>query len=597
MSTINTAITGLQAAQQWLDVIANNVSNSETVGYKESRVTFSDLISEGLSSSSSSDSGSNLGGVDGNQVGLGVTVSSIQNIFTQGSLETTGNATDVAISGNGFFTVEKGDQTLYTRAGNFTFDSNGNLVTSDGGLVEGWSATYTQTNDAVAPARINASSYTLNTSDVSKIGAINIPSDLTIAPEATSAELSSADTTKGVVVTGNLDAKTPPNTNAALLNTAGLVTGGATAPLAAGASAAAYSNPAVPGAVTIATVNALTGVNDPFTQMTADATTSSIVYDSEGTPHTITTEYFQVGDTTSTPFANSPQWAWYSFDTTVVSGSAIYTGTPSAANCIGGSGINTAAEYVAGDVDAPTSAYGLISFNADGSLQTNGGCSNVAATVQTNPVLMINNELGATSAAAGLLDDGSNSDKFSLNFGTADTFTNAGSSVTQGGFNQLITTNGERNGLTGNYGSGTTSSSTGVYTPNQTVTSTTADGYSSGTLTTVSISDTGQINGTFSNSKTIVLAQLALASFNNDSGLTKSGSSYYTVSANSGDAVYGTAGSNGLGSTTGGALEASNVDLTTELTNMIVAQRMFEANARVVTTASSVLSDLVDLGR
>jgi flagellar hook protein FlgE len=606
MGSMYAAISGLQASSRWLDVISNNVSNSQTVGFKSARVTFSDLVSQGLSSASAGDAGSNLGGVDPNQLGLGVTVQSIQNIFTQGAIETTGNATDVAITGNGFFTVKSGSQTLYTRAGNFTLDSNGNLVTANGGLVQGWSSTLQRTNDANT-TRITAADNVLDTGDVSKIGSITIPSNLELAPQATSADLNVSDKNKGVIFGGNLDEATPANANSALLNTAGLVTGGASQPVAAGASVAANSNPAVAGVTTIAAVNALAGANDPFQTIKPDAVTTNTVYDSVGQPHTITTWFIQVGQTNSTPVANAPQWAWYSFDTTTVSGSAVFTGTPSAANCLGGTGINTSAEYAATDPNLPTSAFGLISFNADGSLQTNGGCDNAANTVQNNPVLMINNELGSASPlGAGtfnpVLGSGAvGNTEFTLNFGTPDTFVVAAASNTNGGFGENIVAgdNGLRDGLTGDYGNGTTSVVGGVstYTPNDSVTVEKQDGYSEGVLTNIAVDQTGKVNATFSNNQTIAVAQLALASFNNDGGLNSVGSNYYQTSANSGLAVYGTAGSNGFGITTGGALEASNVDLTVELTNMVVAQRMFESNARMVTTADSVMSDLVNLGR
>jgi len=596
------AISGLQASSRWLDVISNNVSNSQTVGFKSARVTFSDLVSQGLSSASAANAGSNLGGVDPNQLGLGVTVQSIQNIFTQGAIETTGNPTDVAITGNGFFTVKSGSQTLYTRAGNFTLDSDGNLVTANGGLVQGWSSTLTRTNDANTPFRITAANNTLDTGDVSKIGSITIPSNLELAPQATSADLAVADKNKGVIFGGNLDSATPPNANAAVLNAAGLVTGGATAPLAAGASGAALSNPAVAGNVNINTINTPIAP-DPFATLTPDAVTTNTVYDSVGTPHTITTWFIQVGQTNSTPVANAPQWAWYSFDTSTVAGSTVFTGTPSAANCLGGTGINNSALFAAGDPNTSTSAFGLISFNGDGSLQTNGGCDNLANTVQSNPVLVITNQLGAAAAAANpVLGSGAiDPFDFSQNFGTPDTFTAAGASNLTGGFGQALVAgaNGLRDGLTGDYGNGTTSVVGGVskYTPNQSVTVEKQDGYSEGVLTNIAVDQTGKVNATFSNNQTIAVAQLALASFNNDGGLNSVGSNYYQTSANSGLAIYGTAGSNGLGTTTGGALEASNVDLTVELTNMVVAQRMFESNARMVTTADSVMSDLVNLGR
>ena len=131
MGALGSAISGLQASQQWLDVISNNVANSQTVAYKSGRVSFADLVNEGLRSASGPSSTSNLGGIDPEQLGLGVGVSTIQTLMTQGAVQVTGQATDVAIQGSGFLTVKSGDQTLYTRAGNLTFDSAGNL--GDGG--------------------------------------------------------------------------------------------------------------------------------------------------------------------------------------------------------------------------------------------------------------------------------------------------------------------------------------------------------------------------------------------------------------------------------------------------------------------------------
>src|SRR3954470_9119835 len=154
MGSLYTAISGLQSSSRWLDVISNNVSNSNTVGFKYARVNFNDMISQGLVSASGSNPNSNLGGINPAQLGLGVTVASVQQIFAQGALQVTGNSTDVAISGNGFFTVQHGGATSYTRAGNFTLDGAGNMVTTDGGLVQGWSRQIVRTNDPLTPFRI-----------------------------------------------------------------------------------------------------------------------------------------------------------------------------------------------------------------------------------------------------------------------------------------------------------------------------------------------------------------------------------------------------------------------------------------------------------
>src|SRR6266704_1686391 len=93
MGALSSAISGLQASQRWLDVISNNVANSQTVAYQSGRVTFSDLVNQGLSSASGASSSSNLGGINPEQLGLGVQVSTIQTIMSEGAIQVTGQAT------------------------------------------------------------------------------------------------------------------------------------------------------------------------------------------------------------------------------------------------------------------------------------------------------------------------------------------------------------------------------------------------------------------------------------------------------------------------------------------------------------------------
>jgi flagellar hook protein FlgE len=213
MSAFGAAISGLQSSEQWLSVISNNVANSETVGYKSSQLNFADLISQTLSSPSGDNSANNLGGIDATQVGLGVTVGSIATDISQGAIETTGNVTDIAIQGQGYLTVKSGNQNLYTRAGNLTFDSNGDLVTAEGGLVQGWSLTTNIQPTAPAgggpPPNMTLISQTLNTTNTADIGDIVIPNNLQQAPKATSDNTNTADQALGVSLAGNLDSGTP----------------------------------------------------------------------------------------------------------------------------------------------------------------------------------------------------------------------------------------------------------------------------------------------------------------------------------------------------------------------------------------------------
>jgi flagellar hook protein FlgE len=146
--SFSTSLSGLSAQQQKLDVIGNNLANLNTVGFKASTVEFSDLVSQSVGSTSANPA----------QVGLGVTTGSISPNFGQGGIQNTGVATNVAIQGSGFFVVGDPSERAYTRAGNFSFDANGLLVTPDGKPVQGFSTVDPLTGlivSTVQPANIS----------------------------------------------------------------------------------------------------------------------------------------------------------------------------------------------------------------------------------------------------------------------------------------------------------------------------------------------------------------------------------------------------------------------------------------------------------
>lgn len=139
MRSLWSAVSGLENHQTRMDVIGNNIANVNTTGFKKGRVNFQDLISQTIEGASRPNA--QIGGVNPKQVGLGMQVASIDTIHTQGSLQTTGKKDDVAIQGDGFFVLQKGDQQYYTRAGAFGLDADGVLVNpADGMRVQGWPA-------------------------------------------------------------------------------------------------------------------------------------------------------------------------------------------------------------------------------------------------------------------------------------------------------------------------------------------------------------------------------------------------------------------------------------------------------------------------
>src|SRR4051794_8559867 len=132
------AISGLRAHQTKLDVTGNNIANVNTVGFKASQTVFEDTLSQVLSNGGAPTA--ERGGTNPAQVGLGVKVAGITTNFGQGSTQNTGRSTDFMISGDGFFVTKAGNEQTYTRAGSFSFDGSGKLVTPDGAVLQGWMA-------------------------------------------------------------------------------------------------------------------------------------------------------------------------------------------------------------------------------------------------------------------------------------------------------------------------------------------------------------------------------------------------------------------------------------------------------------------------
>ncbi len=140
MRSLFSGVSGLKNHQTRMDVIGNNISNINTIGFKSSRVTFSDMLSQ--TSASASAPSDNVGGTNPRQVGLGSAVASVDMLFTDGSAQATGKNTDLTLNGNGLFVLERGGANYYSRDGAFEFDTNGNLVLPGSGLfVQGWNAT------------------------------------------------------------------------------------------------------------------------------------------------------------------------------------------------------------------------------------------------------------------------------------------------------------------------------------------------------------------------------------------------------------------------------------------------------------------------
>jgi flagellar hook protein FlgE len=616
------AISGLQGDSTWLDVIGNNISNVSTTAYKASRLEFSNQISNNLATGEGDDPAEGLGGTNPEQVGLGVKVASIDTLFTEGQIQQTGITTDIAIVGNGFLTVKSDNQSYLTRAGNLDFDSNGNLVDQNGGLVQGYTAAiqYSQTTVNLGGAGgagaliVNSANLVLNDNDPQNISNIQIKPNMVVPAKTTTQvniagnldSFQQADQTGGVldVVQGGVavlpvaDVAAGATTSAKLVlvangpAAAGDMAFNQTANLATGVAAnSKVATPVVTGGMTLVAARATNQwVWNQQPPVTPATETVSTVYDSLGNAHQITTLYYQVNDLgeagVNIPNAagqSQAAYAWYSFDTT--GGVAPYSGgnpltSPNGedSNLIGGSGIAEAYGRDTGDGYVGDLLY----FNTDGSLASMGGvqiAGGAATQVQADlylppadPALPLNSPLPTI---------GANITQTTMNFGTAGTLTN-----------------GLRDGLISDAeGSYQTINGVNTYVPLDTATTKSQNGYADGTLQSLSFNAAGVIEGVFSNGQTLAVGQVVLTSVTNPEGLNSVGNGYYTPSSNAGPIYTGIAGTNGLGTIDGSSLEGSNVDLTVELSNMIIAQRGYESNARVISVVNSTLQTLTSLGQ
>lgn len=173
LRSLSSGVSGIQQFQNRIDVIGNNIANSNTIAYKAARTDFSDAFSQTLQVSSASSSGSNQAGM---QVGSGVNTAAVKNIFTQGALNRTGFGTDMAIDGDGFFVVRDpvSNVEFVTRAGDFRIDSNNYLITNKGLRVQGYNAADTTATGPRGDIQIDASFRPTTTSPTASMTTFSV---------------------------------------------------------------------------------------------------------------------------------------------------------------------------------------------------------------------------------------------------------------------------------------------------------------------------------------------------------------------------------------------------------------------------------------
>lgn len=578
MRSLFSGVSGLKAHQTGMDVIGNNIANVNTTGFKSSRTTFADTLSQTLTGASAP--GDTVGGTNPKQIGLGTGVASIDLLFTDGSVQSTGKNTDLCLSGNGLFVVKNGNQTYYTRDGAFEFDSAGNYVLPSSGLyVQGWMAT-----DGVLSTNGSAGNITI---PAGKSMASKSSSVATYANNLNAAALTIKSITGGAVTATNTNNYTAAGDSASATATYPVtltLKDGTTATVTSGT----YS---VSGTYTqdITTGDVTKSANNTVKLTLSDGTTVDDASLHVGTAYTVGNQY-NGGPATITSISTSSEITAMSQDSTK-------SATASKANPI---------TLTMSDGTTVTQTSG--SYTVDNSLPVTttltvydslGNAHNVPVyftKTKTDTTGLTGNEwtvsldTDVTAATSTLSeDDGStttlNMAPITLQFDTNGKFVSGNGTstltLTNGsGTNQQVTL--DLTSLTQYAGKSTVNGS--------------ADGNAAGTLSSVSVDSSGIITGTYTNGVKQAEAQVAIAQFTNASGLEKNGNSLYQESNNSGTANVKTASDLGV-KITPSALEMSNVDIANEFSNMIVTQRGFQSNSKIITVGDEMLETLINMKR
>lgn len=549
LRSMYSAVSGLKTHQTRMDVIGNNIANVNTVAFKSSSVTFSDILYQTTSNASGANATTGTGGVNAKQIGLGTTAAATKvSITSAGASETTGNPFDIRLTdknSTNFFIVNNGSENVFTRSGSFYVDGSGNLcMSSTGYTVMGW-----QVDETTGEIRKDT------------VSALRIMQEknLTSAPEATTQA-----TIAGVLDENDTDVKNDAG-RVMNLNFYDNLGYQYTAKFA-------IKSTGTDGKYTVELTSVLDSNNKNiiadldkqqiaqiFGNYNANATlgqyglTKDYTYDKADKTYVDSTgKKFKQSATDPIVFEEQGN------PTNKVSITDIFSGiTTTIANNVKNKTNNYKVTFDAqtghATLTGEQTSYDLEFDTSSGKFKSIGG---------ENPSVMLN--MGALSS--GLINKNGNFQNITVDFSQCLNYENGGKST-------IGADAGATDGTTGK-------------------------GRKLGAMTGISIDTSGRIYGTYDNGNTELLGQIAVAQFSNASGLEKVGESCYRTTLNSGefDGIGVEISADGSSMTTG-ELEMSNVDLSSEFTSMITTQRGFQANSRVITTSDTLLEELVNLKR
>lgn len=549
MRSMYSAVSGLKTHQTRMDVIGNNIANVNTVAFKSSSVTFSDILYQTTSNASGANATTGTGGVNAKQIGLGTTAAATKvSITSAGASETTGNPFDIRLTdknSTNFFIVNNGSENVFTRSGSFYVDGSGNLcMSSTGYTVMGW-----QVDETTGEIRKDT------------VSALRIMQEknLTSAPEATTQA-----TIAGVLDENDTDVKNDAG-RVMNLNFYDNLGYQYTAKFA-------IKSTGTDGKYTVELTSVLDSNNQNiiknltkqqisqiFGNYQADATLGQYGLSKDYTYNQADQTYQDAAGKKFKQSAND-KTVFEEVDNTAntVSITEIFSGiTTTIANNIKNktNNYNVAFDQTTGQatVTGERTSYDLVFDTSTGKFASIGG---------DTPSKMLNMSV----LSSGLLNKNGNFQNITVDFSQCLNYENGGKST-------IGADAGATDGKTGK-------------------------GRKLGAMTGIFIDTSGRIYGTYDNGNTELLGQIAVAQFSNASGLEKVGESCYRTTLNSGefDGIGVEISADGSSMTTG-ELEMSNVDLSSEFTSMITTQRGFQANSRVITTSDTLLEELVNLKR
>lgn len=566
--SLYTAMGGVSAAQTQLNVISNNIANINTVAFKSSSTNFSEVYSSTISAGSAA-SGT-AGGTNPKQVGLGVQVSSISKNFNSGTWVATGQTSDLMIQGDGFFTAQTADgQTLYTRAGDFSFDSDGNLVTASGYKILG-------TNTLMSASGSSTPIYIPQ-----RISTQTIPNSTAWSQALTN--LNNCSLTSGnFTILGNGTYPVTLNINTTTSPTMGDVATSLQTQIANAVTAAGTLNTACPTRIaeTAASIAALPAAGGNIT-----AGISATVTTNANSARTSATNALAAGIITQSQY-----------DAINNAVSTITTNLPAVGNPISSIQIGniTAAENIISDTytELTTISAAIASEFANVTVNCNAA---------TNGTIQFGIGGTATSLRFGTATSNQSNfiDATGLNSATlqSNRYT---SNVLDYTVNITQAASIDNSTAINSYSIGDDGSIVATYKNGDTLTSTLSSNgntYEFEYVTSDNVTIRGAKVNMDPNVAQVANFVLQLASITNNEGLLSYGNNLYTAGPNSGDVLYSVGNQMGLGDIVSGGYEASNVDLSAEFSNMILAQRAVQANSRVFSTTSQIMDVIVQMGR